>query len=643
MGSRIGSIAILLFIGAIVAAVVVIISRLDLLDTGEPDAPVIVVSIDDGELVLLNEPQSITVTISSGSPIATLELLVDESVVAEVIPPYSADRGAWIGTFVWTPERLGFATVNIVALDAQGLEFSQVLQVEVTDDQARVAATLRLAIQGIAPLQQFPTGAVIRIEVEARGGRPIERIDMLLDDQHGASVSPRLQADGTYRAAFEWTPTRPGELNVTFVAVDADGRSETQIVPVIIIEPGGDVSPSGARSTIGQADSDSDSETDSEDPDAFGDGIEGQARIESPSDGQQFTLDDDFTFDVQIAARGVGPIASALLYLTPVAPNNTLGNSRLIHSSDAQDGGDFSERVENVDRWITGSGTYELQLVVFTPEQDRYDHRIRFHVVADAGTQESQSDSSESELWDEVDLAIVTARQAADDPRRLNVSITNSSSVNIERINVLITVADANDGAELAAVEVTLDIDSEDLRTIPLDLELEAGDEINALVLLEASGDTRSANNVFPITLVVPSEDPGDLEDQGESTAEDSLAQDEQEAGTDDPQQSTTPDSAPNLSLLDVQATSDGYILLTVVNDGDAPARTFTIQIADANGVLLETVSRRDADSRPLEPGVVEILTSLQPHSGIVVITVVASSADGEVDVSDNVVTFEVR
>ena len=214
MGSRIGSIAILLFIGAIVAAVVVIISRLDLLDTGEPDAPVIVVSIDDGELVLLHEPQSITVTISSGSPIATLELLVDEGVVAEVIPPYSAERGAWIGTFVWTPERLGFATVSIVALDAQGVEFSRVLQVEVTDDQARVAATLRLAIEGIAPLQQFPTGAVIRIEIEARGGRPIERIDMLLDDQHGASVSPRLQADGTYRAAFEWAPTSPGEFNV---------------------------------------------------------------------------------------------------------------------------------------------------------------------------------------------------------------------------------------------------------------------------------------------------------------------------------------------------------------------------------------------------------------------------------------------
>ena len=246
----------------------------------------------------------------------------------------------------------------------------------------------------------------------------------------------------------------------------------------------------------------------------------GRPGSSSPAKDNSSPLNDDFTFDVQLAARGVGPIASALLYLTPVAPNNTLGNSVLIHSSEAEEGGDFSARVESVERWITSSGTYELQLVVFTPEQERYDHRIRFHVVADAGPEESQSDSDESELSDEIDLAIVTARQSADDPRRLNVSITNSSNVDIERISVLITVADANDGAELAAVEVTLDIDSAGLRTIPLDLELEDGIEVNALVLLEASGDANSGNNVFPITLAAPPVEAGDQTDQSDSSEE---------------------------------------------------------------------------------------------------------------------------
>ena len=91
-----------------------------------------------------------------------------------------------------------------------------------------------------------------------------------------------------------------------------------------------------------------------------------------------------------------------------------------------------------------------------------------------------------------------------------------------------------------------------------------------------------------------------------------------------------------------MQATSDGYILLTVINNGSAPASTFTIVIADASGTVQETVARRDADSRPLEPGIVEILTSLQPHTGTVVITIVASSADGEVNLGDNIVTFDV-
>ncbi|MYG90084.1 MAG: hypothetical protein F4188_00875, partial [Chloroflexi bacterium] len=193
MGSRIGSIAILLVIGGIVAAVVVVINRLDLLDTGQPDAPVMVVSLDEGELVLLGEPQSITVTISSGSPIATLELLVDDAKIADVVPPYSEDRGAWIGSFIWTPERLGFANVRIIALDADGIEFARDIRVEVTNDQARVAAAIRVEVLGISPFQQFAAGSTIRLAISASGSQPIERFDMLVNGRRVASVIPVLE------------------------------------------------------------------------------------------------------------------------------------------------------------------------------------------------------------------------------------------------------------------------------------------------------------------------------------------------------------------------------------------------------------------------------------------------------------------
>ena len=635
MGSRVGSIAILMVIGGIVAAVVIVISRLDLLDTGEPDAPVMVLSIDEGDLVLLNEPQSITVTISSGHPIATLELFVDEVAVVSILPAYSADRGAWIGSFVWTPDRLGFADLRIVALDDQGVESSRTIRVEVTDDQARVAAALRVQVLGISDFQQLIAGASVRLAISATGNQPIERFDMLVDDEHVVSVTPVVDPSGQYIAAIEWTPLQTGEVDVTIVAVDISGRSESQTTSVIIIPQGGSaatVETEGEQE--GQAQSES-TPSDSQDESGVG-----AARIDSPDDGQRFTLDSDLSIDVELSARNVGEVASALLYITPVAPDNTLGNSVLIHSSEGHTPGNYSERITDVERWITGSGSYELQLVVFTPEDERYDDRIMIHVVAVA----DGADDDDEELRqddqpptnDEIDLAIVTARQAEDDRRRLNVSITNESTVDIERTEVAITVVDARDGAELATAAVTLGIESDALRTIPLDLDLEPGVDVEAYVLLEALADTDTSNNRLSITLTAPAEEQDDREEEQQSEQEDQAQQQETQA---EPEPAGP---SPDLAFLDVQATNDGYILMTIINGGRGPAETFFIVITNQSGEQLETISRRDGDSQPLGPGETEILTSLQPHSGTVDITVVVGGESEEQELDNNRITFEI-
>ncbi len=627
MGSRAGSIAILMVIAGVVAAVVIVISRLDLLDTGEPDAPVMVVSLDEGELVLLNEPQSITVTISSGSPIATLELFVDEASIVSILPAYSADRGAWIGSFVWTPERLGFADVRIVALDDQGHEYVRTIRVEVTDDEARVAAALRVQVLGITPLQQFVAGTVIRLAISATGNQPIERFDMIVNDEHILSVTPLKQDTGEYIAGIDWTANRAGEMEVTIVAVDSAGRQESQTVMVIILSQDGSVPSSGNREEPDEAepaDSDPSSETASDDV--------GVARIESPNDGERFTFDSDLTIDVELVARNIGAVASALLYLTPVAPDNTLGSSILIHSSEGHEPGNYNERVSDVERWITGSGSYELQLVIFTPEDERYDDRIMIHIVAVADGDRDQTDElqqdDEPPISDEIDLAIVTARQAEDDRQRLNVSITNESTVDIERTDLVITVIDASDGAELASVAVSIGIESDGLRTIPLDLDLQPGAALEAVVLLESVIDTDTANNTLPITLTPP-----DTQPEQQQTA-----QQEQDSQT----ESEPTGPSPDLSFLDVQATSDGYVLLTIINNGAGEAETFSIVITDENGAQLETISRRDGDSEPLAPGATQILTSLQPHSGVVVITLVLGGDASEQDLTNNRITFEV-
>ncbi len=637
MGSRIGSIAILLVIAAIVAAVVVVISRLDLLNTGGPDAPVMVVSLDEGELVLLNQPQSITVTISSGNPIATLELFVDSQSVVSVLPSYSQDRGAWIGTFVWTPTQLGFADVQIVALDDQGVESQRQIRVEVTDDQARVAAALRVQVLGIVPLQQFVSGTSIRFAISATSSQPIERFDMLVNDEHIVSVTPVLDESGDYIARIEWTPGQTGEVQVTIVAVDVAGRTESQTIPVILFPQGGSVAtPQGDDEAQEPSAPDQPSEEDQAES-----GV-GAARIESPTDGQQFTLDSNLAIDVELVARNVGAVASALLYITPIAPDNTLGNSVLIHSSEGHGPGDYSELVRDVQRFITSSGSYELQLVVFTPEKDRYDDRIVIRIVAVAEQDDEQAETDDGDAdsatqSDEIDLVIVTARQVADDRNRLNVSVTNTSSMDIDRANVLVTVINASNGAELASAAVTFEIESAGVRTIPLDLDLEPGITVEARVLIEAAVDTNTNNNEFLITLQGPEESGVEESQQGQTPEVD--PQDDQQEQTVSPD----PGPAPDLTFLDAQATSDGYVLLTVINNGDGPAETFFITIADPSGAQLEVITRRDADAQPLAAGSAEILTSLQPHSGTLTITVVAGGDTPEANTDDNEMTLEIR
>ncbi|MCY3732884.1 MAG: hypothetical protein OXG42_01255, partial [Chloroflexi bacterium] len=444
-----------------------------------------------------------------------------------------------------------------------------------------------------------------------------------------ASITPVRNEDGQYIAAFFWTHDQPGEVEVTIVAIDVSGRRESKTIPVILISQDGSA-PTSAPDDQAEEGPPADSNP-SADPESDGVGV---ARIESPQDGQRFTLDSDLSIDVELAARNVGAVASALLYITPVAPDNTLGSSVLIHSSEGHAPGDYSERIADIERWITSSGSYELQLVVFTPDDERYDDRIMIHIVAVADRDDERSEGPQQDddppTSDDIDLAIVTARQAEDDRQRLNVSITNQSTLDIEQIDVVLTVVDARDGAELASAAVTLGIESDALRTIPLDLDLEPGVDVEAFVLLEALADTDTSNNRLSITLTAPSEDQPEREGEQQTDQQESQGQPES-AGP-----------SPDLTFLDVQATNDGYILMTVINNGAGTAETFFIVITDQSGEQLETISRRDGDAQSLGPGETQILTSLQPHSGTVDITVVVGGESVEQELEDNRITFQI-
>ena len=648
MGSRLGSLAILLVIGGVVAVVAVLLITLDLLNPSAPDSPQMVVSLDEGELVLLDEPQSITVTIASGSPIATLELFVDGAPLVSILPAYSADRGAYIGTFVWTPERLGFADLRIAALDDQGVESDRQIRVEVTDDRARVEAAIDIQVLGITPLQQFVTGTAVLIAAYASGSEPIASIEFIIDGRSVTTSAPTLQEGGRYAAAIEWTGGQVGEVDVTITAVDESGRQETVSIPVVLLPADGSPAPAVQQ----QEEAPQPSQPVEAEPPAAA----ARAQITSPSDGQRFGLDDDLAFDVELTAPSIGPVASALLYLTPVAPDNTLGSSVLIHSSEDHPDGGYREVVEDVHRWIQGSGAYELQLVVFTPDDERYDDRITIHIVAvpeqpeqQAQQQaEEQQDELEEELEEleeeeeeetEIDLAIVTVRQAGDNRDRLNVTITNSSSVDVESAEVFLTVTNTASGDVLGDFVATVTIPAGDLRSLPLNLTLAEGATVNATVRLEAAVDRNEANNTFDTRLIGPDPQPAAPEPAPEPEQQaEPQPEPEPEAEPEPEPEPAAPEPQADLAFLDTQATSGGYLLFTVINHG-AAAASFTILITDANGTTQETITRRAADSAPLAPGDTEILASTLPHRGAVTAAITLSGST-DADPSNNTVTL---
>ena len=647
MGSRFGSIAILIIIAAIIGAAGVIIYRLGLLGGDDGDAPPVVVSIEDGALLLLGEPQNLTVSVASGTPITTINLLVDGSILAEAIPVYSADRGAYIGSLVWTPQQLGFADLQIVAVDEQGREAVRSLRVEVTDDDARIAAALRLEVLGLAPNQQLIAGEAIRIALRASGAQAIARFEMLVDGELEATIPPLLGADGAYVASIDWTPFQTGAVEVEFRVFDAADRTESRVLRVTILEPG---SVPGTPSTDAGAEPQDDGDASPSDAgvrDAVSvDTTSGEpaALIVEPVDGDDFRLTPDLAIDVVLRTQNTGPLASVLLYVTPVAPDGTLGRSNLMFSAadTLPTTGEYSETVGGLERWITGAGRYELQLVVFAADERRFDHRIVIRVIQDSETdsgeeadeagEEAEEADNDEEGMEDVDLALIDAVQPEQNPERINVSIRNLGSDAVERARVRISLTDSSDGAVISEALVTLSLEPNETANIPLDFNLDH--EINALVVLESSVDSDTSNNTLQVMLSAPAveeQEAEPAEEAEEAEQAEPAEQEEQEPETDDEPQ-------PDLAFHEVVFNDGGYALITIVNQGDAPVSNIRISVRAHDGSEIERIVRAPS-AQPLPPDAAEILVSASPLDGLITFVLDPDDEVAEADETNNLVT----
>ena len=193
MGSRLGSLIVLILLAGVVAVAAFLIIRLELLSSDPDSESVMIVSLEDDELLLINEPLNINVTITSGAPVTSLALFIDDVGRASSIPAYSQERGYYVGSFPWTPNQLGFTDLRIVAVDEQGQQTVRQLRVEVTDDPQRIAAAFRLTVSGVEPLQQLTLGEPVSITLRTQGAQAIERFEMLIDGELVSTHSPRLR------------------------------------------------------------------------------------------------------------------------------------------------------------------------------------------------------------------------------------------------------------------------------------------------------------------------------------------------------------------------------------------------------------------------------------------------------------------
>lgn len=168
MGSRIGSLIVLLALGGIVAVAVLLVLRFS--GDSETAPPVMVVSLTDDQPVLINAPLAVEVRARSGEPISTFALFVEGAVVHQALALDNADQGIYNATLFWTPQTLGLANLRVVATDTAGIQTELAVRVDVTDDEERVAqaAAARQAQNAAAALDAGETDA----QAEATGTPP---------------------------------------------------------------------------------------------------------------------------------------------------------------------------------------------------------------------------------------------------------------------------------------------------------------------------------------------------------------------------------------------------------------------------------------------------------------------------------------
>ncbi len=230
MGSRIGSLIVLIALAAIVLVAVLLVTRF----AGDSDAeqPVILVSLINDQPVLLGQPLEVEVSVRSGEPITIFTLIVDGVIVTQATPIADYDQGRYTAVLFWTPEALGFAALRIVATDTAGAQPETSIRVDVTDDAQRVdqarqqARQQAGAAQPQATAQAQPAGAngggSEQAAAAPRAAPPTNGAARILSPESGARYD--LSSGESFDVELETSGTGPLSSVLFYVTpVLADG------------------------------------------------------------------------------------------------------------------------------------------------------------------------------------------------------------------------------------------------------------------------------------------------------------------------------------------------------------------------------------------------------------------------------------
>ena len=224
MTSRVGSLLVAGFLGAIALVAVVVI--IVLTDDGEAqDSADIVASLREGDLVLLNEPIEVRVTVGDDEPIVGISLSVDGTPIgSDAQPVNDPAQGTYSTSFPWQPTRLGFVTISVVAQGLSGEESTHEFGVEVTDNPERLGSGLRVDVSRLSAGGAATVDRPTRLLARARSEAVVVGFRLEVDGGTVAQSAADASEPGVFEGILEWTPDLPGTVVLRVFASTAGGE-----------------------------------------------------------------------------------------------------------------------------------------------------------------------------------------------------------------------------------------------------------------------------------------------------------------------------------------------------------------------------------------------------------------------------------